>query len=82
MSPNLRRALMLFGVAVAFFGISSIVITNVLPGPHTERDYFIIGCLSTLVALFAVFVIVISTWIKTPNLFVKRRTRRGNGQSS
>ena len=66
---------MLLGVAVALFGISIIVLTRLLPGPHTERDYFIIGCLSTLVSLFVLFLIVISTWLKTPNPFFKRRRR-------
>jgi uncharacterized membrane protein len=75
MSSNAGRALMLVGVAVALFGISIIVITQLLPGPHTERDYFIIGCLSTLVSLFVLFLLVISTWMKTPNPFFKRRKR-------
>jgi uncharacterized membrane protein len=75
MSSNASRVLLLLGVAVALFGISTIVLTRLLPGPHTERDYFIIGCLSTLVSLFALFLIVITTWIKTPNLFFKRRKR-------
>jgi uncharacterized membrane protein len=75
MSSNANRALMLVGVAVALFGISIIVLTRLLPGPHTERDYFIIGCLSTLVSLFVLFLIVISTWLKTPNPFFKKRKR-------
>jgi uncharacterized membrane protein len=75
MSSNANRALMLLGVAVALFGISTIALTHLLPGPHTERDYFIIGCLSTLVSLFVLFLIVISTWLKTPNPFFKRRKR-------
>jgi Na+/melibiose symporter-like transporter len=72
---NTSRALMLLGVGVALFAISIVVLTQVLPGPHTERDYFIIGSLATLVSLFALFLIVISTWIKTPNPFFKRRKR-------
>ena len=75
MSTNSSRVLMLLGVAVALFAISIIVLTRLLPGPHTERDYFIIGCLSTLVSLFVLFLIVISTWLKTPNPFFKRRRR-------
>jgi Na+/melibiose symporter-like transporter len=66
---------MLLGVTVALFVISIIVLTQVLPGPHSERDYFIIGCLATLVSLFVLFLIVISTWLKTPNPFFKRRKR-------
>ena len=65
---------MLVGFAIALFGILIIVLMRVLPG-HTERDYFIIGCLSTLVALFALFLIVIKTWIKAPDPFFKRRKR-------
>jgi hypothetical protein len=75
MSSNLSRALMLLGVAVALYGISTMALIQLLPGPHTPRDYFIIGCLSTLVSLFALFLILIKTWIKTPNLFFKRRKR-------
>jgi Na+/melibiose symporter-like transporter len=75
MSSNASRAWMLVGFAIALFGISIIVLMRVLPGPHTERDYFIIGCLSTLVALFALFLIVIKTWIKAPDPFFKRRKR-------
>jgi len=78
MPSNVSRALMLAGVGVALFGISTIVLTRVLPGPHNEKDYFIIGCLATLVALVAVFVIVLTTWIKEPNPFFKRRKRTGN----
>jgi Na+/melibiose symporter-like transporter len=75
MSSTAGRALLLVGVALALFGISIIVLIKALPGPHTERDYFIIGCLSTLVSLFAMFLILIKTWIKTPNLFFKKRKR-------
>jgi hypothetical protein len=66
---------MLAGVAIALFGISIFGLIQLLPGPHTERDYFIIGCLATLVSLFAMFLILIKTWIKAPNLFGKRRKR-------
>ena len=66
---------MLAGVGIALFGITAIVLKNTLPGPLSERDYFIIGCLSTLVSLFALFLILIKTWIKGPNLFFKKRKR-------
>jgi hypothetical protein len=75
MSSNSNRALMLVGVGVALFGISTLVLTRVISGPHTERDYFIIGCLATLLTLAVMFLIVISTWTKTPNPFFKRRRR-------
>jgi Na+/melibiose symporter-like transporter len=77
MSSNVSRGLVLAGVGLALFGISAVVLSQLLPGPHTEKDYFIIGCLATLVALVAVFVLVITTWIRSPNLFFKRRKRSG-----
>jgi hypothetical protein len=75
MSSNAARALMLLGVAAALYGISTLTLLQLLPGPHNIRDYFIIGCLSTLVSLLALFLILIKTWIKGPNLFFKRRKR-------
>jgi hypothetical protein len=67
---------MLLGVAAAIYGISTLTLLQLLPaGPHNVRDYFIIGCLSTLVSLLALFLILIKTWIKGPNLFFKRRKR-------
>jgi len=67
---------MLAGVGVTLFGISTILMVRLLPGPHSEKDYFIIGCMSTLVSLVAVFLIVMTTWIKTPNPFFKKRSKR------
>ena len=72
---------MLAGVGLALFGITIIVLMKALPGQHTERDYFIIGCLATLVSLFALFLILIKTWIKVPNLFFKKRKREEEGKT-
>jgi len=69
--------MMLAGIGVALFGISTAVLIRLLPGPHTEKDYFIIGCMATLVSLVALFVLVITTWIKSPNPFFKKRKRTG-----
>ena len=63
--------MMLAGVGVTVFGISTIVIVKLLPEPHTEKDYFIIGCMATLVSLVAVFLIVMTTWVKAANPFFK-----------
>ena len=71
---------MLAGVGIALFFVTIIVLMKALPGPHTERDYFIIGCLATLVSLFALFLILIKTWIKAPNLFFKKRKREEQGE--
>ena len=75
MPLNASRALVLTGVTLALFCLSIVTLIQLLPGPHTTRDYFIIGCLSTLVSLFALFLIVIRTWAKAPNPFFKRRKK-------
>jgi len=67
---------MLAGVGITLFGISTILMVKLLPGPHTEKDCFIIGCMATLVSLVAVFLIVMTTWIKAPNPFFKKRMKR------
>ena len=77
MSSNVGRALMLAGIGITLFGISALLMVGLLPGPHSQKEYFIIGCMSTLVSLGAVFLIVITTWIKVPNPFFKRRKRTG-----
>ena len=77
MSSNVSRAMTLAGIGVALFGISTVVLVRLLPGPHTEKDYFIIGCMATLVSLVALFLLVITTWIKSPNPFFKKRKRSG-----
>ena len=69
---------MLAGVGVTLFGISTILMVQLLPGPHSQKDYFIIGCMATLVSLVAVFLIVMTTWIKTPNPFFKKRSKRSS----
>ena len=66
---------MLAGIGVALFGVSIAVLLRLLPGPHTEKDYFIIGCMATLVTLVAVFLLVITTWLKSPIPFLKRRSK-------
>ncbi len=60
---------------MAMFGIAAFALIHLLPGPLATRDYFIVGCLSTLAALLALFVLLASTSLKSPNTFFKRRKR-------
>ena len=66
---------MLAGVTLSLFLISVIVLFRVIPGPHTEGDYLIIGCLATLVSLLALFLVVITTSGKTPDVLFRRRKK-------
>ena len=66
---------MLAGITLSLFLISVIVLLRVIPGPHTEGDYLIIGCLATLVSLLVLFLIVITTSGKTPDVLFRRRKK-------
>ena len=69
------RALLVAGTVIALFVASVVILTQLVPGPHSPGDYLIIGCLATLIALAALFVILITTWARIPDLFFKRRKR-------
>ena len=66
---------MLAGVALAMFGIAAFLLVQVVPGPHSAGDLLIIGCLSTLVALFGVFLILITTYQKGSENFFRTRKK-------
>ena len=66
---------MLAGITLSLFLISVIVLLRVIPGPHTEGDYLIIGCLATLVSLLVLFLVVITTSGKTPDVLFRRRKK-------
>ena len=66
---------MLAGITLSLFLISVIVLLRVIPGPHREGDYLIIGCLATLVSLLVLFLIVITTSGKTPDVLFRRRKK-------
>ncbi len=72
----MNRALMLAGVGVAVFGIAAVLLVLLLPGPHVPKDYFIIGCMATLIAMVVVFLLVITTWIKAPNPFSRTSQKK------
>ena len=72
---SLVRMLLLAGVGLSLFSIAAFVLIQVVPRPHSAGDYLIIGCLSMLVALFAVFLILITTLQKGSETFFKRRQK-------
>ncbi|MCI0437426.1 MAG: hypothetical protein L0271_27905 [Gemmatimonadetes bacterium] len=67
--------LILGGVAAILFVVSVIILVRLVPGPHSETDYLIIGCLATLISLVALFVVVVTTWVKPTHPFYKERKK-------
>ena len=76
MSPVVRVAILTVS-ALIVFGIVGAVLLQVLPGPHRPADFLVIGTVATLAALAALFVAIIPGWLKTRDIFYKRRQKPG-----
>jgi hypothetical protein len=66
-----NRTWMLLLVAVCTFASVALVLLQVVPGPHKELDYMVIGTVSVMAALFVVFLVLIKTSFKSSDLFFK-----------
>ncbi|MBI5281917.1 MAG: hypothetical protein HY858_09565 [Candidatus Solibacter usitatus] len=71
-STTSRWAMLICGAGIVF-GVTVAVGLQVLPGPHTETDFLVVGSAATLLSLGVVFGVLIGTWVKSPELFFKRR---------
>ena len=67
MFSDSRRFGVLAGLAVVLFFLAVLVFMRLLPGPLTDGDYLIIGCLSTLISLIVVFVLLVTTGVAGPS---------------
>jgi len=77
MFPLAARIGILALSALIVFGVVGAILLRVLPGPHRSTDFFVIGTVSTLAALGALFVAVITGWLKSRDIFYKRRQKPG-----
>lgn len=60
------------GGAVVFLLVAGILI-QILPKPLKPIDYMVVGSVATLIALVVAFFIVIAVWLRSPDVFLKRR---------
>ncbi|MCE5306603.1 MAG: hypothetical protein LLG20_03080 [Acidobacteriales bacterium] len=77
MSKGLR-VLILSVALLLVFGGSVAILLRVLPSPHTEQDYLVAGGVATLVTMLALFVVLITTWVKAPDVFYRKRDNTTN----
>jgi hypothetical protein len=52
------------------------LLLRIIPGPHKDTDYLVIGSVATFASLATLFVTLITTWVKLPNLFFLFRRKR------
>ncbi len=71
----MKRGIVL-GLAVGFvFAIVVIILLAIMPSPLKESDYLVIGSVATLASLLALFLLLVSTTMKSANIFFKRRKK-------
>lgn len=71
----MMRGLMLGALGICVFVIVSAVMLQFMPGPLKDSDYMVIGSVATLLALGAVFLVLVSTTMKSTDVFFKKRRK-------
>lgn len=76
------RALMLVASAVIVFGVTVAIGLKILPAPHNETDYLVVGSVATFLALIVLFAVLLTTWLRSPDVFFRRRPKPTPEESS
>ncbi len=71
----MKRGLMLGGLGICVFVVVAAVMLAFMPAPLKESDYMVIGSVATLLALGAVFLVLVSTTLKSTDVFFKKRRK-------
>jgi len=72
---SLVKILVLILGLVFVFAAVAFILLQLIPGPHQRTDYLVIGTVATFVSLVVLFIVLINTWVKTPDLFGRRREK-------
>jgi hypothetical protein len=71
----MKRGLLLGSAALCVFVVVAGILVKVMPAPLKESDYMVIGSVATLVALGVVFLVLVSTTMKSTDIFFKKRRK-------
>jgi len=71
----MKRGLMLGAAALCVFVIVAAVMLKLTPAPLKESDYMVIGSVATLLALGVLFLVLVSTTLKSSDVFFKKRRK-------
>ncbi|HXP84853.1 MAG TPA: hypothetical protein VN841_09045 [Bryobacteraceae bacterium] len=72
----MRRFLTLGLAALCVFMVVAAIMIKLMPSPLKDSDFLLIGSVATLLALLALFLALVSTTLKSPDVFFKRRKKR------
>jgi hypothetical protein len=69
-----RGIFLALGVAFIFAAVIFIML-QIMPQPLRDSDYLVIGSVATIVSLLAVFLLLVSTSMKSKDVFFKKRKK-------
>jgi hypothetical protein len=71
----MKRGLTLGALAVCVFIVVAAIMLKVMPSPLKESDYMVVGSVATLLALGVLFLVLVSTTMKSTDVFFKKRRK-------
>ncbi|MEI9814085.1 MAG: hypothetical protein WDO18_16220 [Acidobacteriota bacterium] len=72
----MRQTVSIVLAAVLMFAVVAAIILHFMPEPIEESDYLVAGSVATLVALLILFLGLVSTRMKSSDVFVKKRKKQ------
>ena len=70
-SPHLNRILTVAGGIALVYGAVVLIGLKVLPDPHSSTDYLVIGGIATFISMVILFVVLITGFTRSPDVFYK-----------
>lgn len=70
---RLVRILLLAGSLALLFAVIVAGLLKLIPGPHRQVDYLVIGTLATFASMAVLFLVLIATSLRGREVFFKRR---------
>ncbi|MGH9592014.1 MAG: hypothetical protein ACRD5L_02910 [Bryobacteraceae bacterium] len=72
----MRQVLLLGLGGACVFAVTAAVMIRVMPAPLKDSDYLVIGSVATVLSLLVLFLVMVSTKLKTSGVFFKRRKKK------
>jgi len=70
------RQILLIVAGLCVFCVSAAVMVQFMPSPLKDTDYLVIGSVATLGALLVMFLTLMATRLKSPDIFFKKRKKK------
>ena len=70
------RQILLIVAGLCVFAASAAVMVQFMPAPLKDTDYLVIGSVATLAALLVMFLTLMATRLKSPDMFFKKRKKK------